>query len=248
MPQPTGSTYGARMSRDLIGEALPRDDLTTKDIVKMYDVFQDYFEHTTREIFLRDLEKKNWVILLRDAGSKAIQGFSTLACYESLIKDKRVGVVYSGDTIIRPAFWGTFALPRTWIKAVLGIGEQLPEPLYWLLISSGYKTYRFLPVFFVKFYPRFDRPTPPEVQEIMDHLAGERFGSDYDPASGIVRFSEGATPLREGVAQITDRRLKNPHVAFFVATNPGHVQGDELVCLTEIRLDNFRATGRRIIQ
>jgi hypothetical protein len=236
------------MTKDLVGEALPRDDLTTDNIARMYDVFQDHFENTSQEIFRRDLDNKNWVILLRDADSMAIQGFSTLACYKSRIKDKRVGVVYSGDTIIRPAYWGTFTLPRTWIRAVLGIGEQLPEPLYWLLISSGYKTYRFLPVFFTKFYPRFDRPTPPQVQEIMDHLAGERFGSDYDPALGIVRFSEGATPLQKGVAQITDRRLKNPHVAFFVARNPGHVRGDELVCLTEIRPDNFRATGRRMVQ
>ncbi len=236
------------MSKDLIGEALPRDDLTTEDIAEMYEVFQDYFENTTREIFLRDLENKNWVILLRDAGFKAIQGFSTLACYETAIKGKRIGVVYSGDTIVRSTYWGTFTLPRTWIKAVLSIGERLPEPLYWLLISSGYKTYRFLPVFFVEFYPRFDRPTPPEVQEIMHHLASERFGSGYDPESGIVRFSEGATPLREGVAQITGRRLKDPHVAFFVAKNPGHARGDELVCLTVIHPSNFRAAGRRMTQ
>jgi len=234
------------MPQDLIGQALPKDDLTSNDVAKMYSVFQDHFGDTTREIFQRDLENKNWVILLRDTGSRAIQGFSTLACYETAVKGKRVGVVYSGDTIIRPAYWGTSTLPRTWIKAVFRIGEQLPEPLYWLLISSGYKTYRFLPVFFLEFYPRFDRPTPPAVQEIMHHLASERFGSDYDPESGIVRFSEGATPLREGIAQVDGRRLKNPHIAFFVAKNPGHTQGDELVCLTEIRLDNLSAAGRRM--
>ena len=234
------------MPKDLIGEALPRDNLTTHDICKMYDVFQDHFDHTTAEVFRRDLDNKNWVILLRDAASQAIQGFSTLACYETLIRDEKVGVVYSGDTIIRPAYWGTSTLPRTWIRTVLEIGEQLPKPLYWLLISSGYKTYRFLSVFFVEFYPRFDRPTPPPVQEIMHHLAGERFGSDYDPKSGVVRFSDGATPLREGVAQVNDRRLKNPHTAFFVAQNPGHARGDELVCLTHVHLDNLSAAGRRM--
>ena len=236
------------MPKDLIGKALPRDSLTAHDITEMYDVFHDHFDNTSAEIFRRDLDSKNWVILLRDAASKAIQGFSTLACYETLIRDEKVGVVYSGDTIIRPAYWGTSTLPRTWIRTVLEIGEQLPKPLYWLLISSGYKTYRFLSVFFVEFYPRFDRPTPPQVQEIVHHLAGERFGPDYDPGSGIVRFSEGATPLREGVAQVNDRRLKNPHTAFFVAKNPGHAQGDELVCLTHICLDNLSAAGRRMTQ
>ena len=227
---------------------LATEGATADDIAKMYDLFRDHFEDTTAESFRRDLDNKNWVILLRDAASRAIQGFSTLACYETTLKGKRVGVIYSGDTIIRRAYWGTSTLPRSWAKMVFEIGERLPQPLYWLLISSGYKTYRFLPVFFAEFYPRFDRPTPPEVQEIIHHLAGERFGSDYDPESGIVRFSEGATPLRAGVAPVEDRRLRNPHVAFFVAKNPGYIRGDELVCLTEIRLDNLSPAGRRMTQ
>jgi hypothetical protein len=236
------------MPKDLIGQALPGNDLTEHDMAKMYDVFQDYFENTTVETFRRDLSGKNWVIILCDPESETIQGFSTLAFYESLVGKKPVGVVYSGDTIIRSAYWGTSTLPRTWIKTVLHIGEQLPKPLYWLLISSGYKTYRFLSVFFIEFYPRYDRPTPPEMQEIMHHLAGERFGSDYGPESGIVRFSKGATPLRKGIAAIDDRRLKNPHVAFFAAMNPGHLYGDELVCLTRVDLDNLTAAGRRMTQ
>ena len=234
------------MTTSLIGAALPRSDLTDHDIQKMFDLLQDYYESCTPEIFQRDLSNKNWVIVLRDQETKSIQGFSTLAFYESLVEGKRIGVVYSGDTIIRPAYWGTSELPRVWIKTVLKIGEGLPKPLYWLLISSGYKTYRFLTVFFKEYYPRYDRPTPPEIQQIIHHLAGERFGADYYPELGIVRFSKGATPLREGVAEITERRLKDPHVAFFVARNPGHAQGDELVCLTRLHQDNFTAAGRRM--
>jgi hypothetical protein len=229
------------MAKSLKGEALPRSDLTDQDIQNMFSIFRDYYENTTPEIFRRDLDNKNWVIILRDPESKSIQGFSTLAFYESVVKGKPVGVVYSGDTIIRPAYWGTSELPQIWGRSVLRIGAQLPQPLYWLLISSGYKTYRFLPTFFKEFYPRYDRPTPPEVQEIIDHLAGERFGAKYYPELGIVRFAEGATPLREGVADITERHLKDPHIAFFADKNPGHTQGDELVCLTRIGLGNFTA-------
>ena len=68
------------MPKDLIGEALPREDLAVRDVAKMYDVFQDHFDNTTLEIFRRDLDNKNWVILLRDTESGTIQGFSTLAC------------------------------------------------------------------------------------------------------------------------------------------------------------------------
>jgi hypothetical protein len=235
------------MPQDLIGHALPREHLTRNEIAGMYDLFQEHFQDTSQRIFERDLAEKSTVILLRDPASRAIEGFTTLDGYKTRIEDRPVGVIYSGDTIIRPNYWGTSVLPRTWIRTVLEIGERLPQPLYWLLISSGYKTYRFLSVFFRDFYPRYDRPTPPEVQATLHQLAGERFGPDYDRASGIVRFAEGATPLRPGVAEVNERRLKNPHVAFFCARNPGHARGDELVCLARIRADNLTAAGKRMV-
>jgi hypothetical protein len=147
---------------------------------------------------------------------------------------------------VEPAYWGTPALPSTWIKEVLVLTAAMRRPLYWLLISSGYKSSRFLPLFYQEFYPRYDRPNPPDIQALLDALALERFGSDYNPTTGVVRFAQGATPLRSGVADVNAERLRNPHVRFFVARNPGHVQGDELVCLTQIDPANFTPAGRRM--
>lgn len=235
------------MTKRLVGETLPISELSDHAIQSMFNLFRDYYE-ATFEIFQQDFCNKNRVILLRDTESGAIQGFSTLAFYTSMIKGDEIGVVYSGDTIIRPAFWGSPELPRTWIKTVLEIGVELPYPLYWLLISSGYKTYRFLTVFYKEFYPRYDQPTPPEIQTLIHHLAHERFGSEYYPQLGIVRFSHGATPLREGVASATEQRMKNPHVAFFVDKNTGYAEGDELVCIAHIHPDNFTSAGNRMIR
>jgi len=235
------------MSKILTGQALSTSALTPDHVKEMFVLFDEYYE-ATFETFQQDLWKKNWVIVLRETSSGSIQGFSTLAFYKSSLPSGECGVVYSGDTIIRPAFWGTPELPRTWIKTVLEIGETLPEPLYWLLISSGYKTYRFLTVFFKEFYPRYDRPTPADRQALLHHLALELFGTEYHPGLGIVRFQTGATPLKAGVAEITERRLKDPHVAFFVETNPGHTKGDELVCITHLHPDNFTPAGKRMIR
>jgi len=235
------------MTVNLVGEALPPSDLSDHAIQTMFNLFSDYYEATFK-IFQQDLSSKNWVILLRDTESGSIQGFSTLAFHTSIKSGVEIGVVYSGDTIIRPAFWGSPELPRTWIKTVLEIGDDLPKPLYWLLISSGYKTYRFLTVFYKEFYPRYDQPTPPDIQALIHHLAHERFGSEYYPELGIVRFSRGATPLREGVAVVTEKRMKDPHVAFFVKMNTGYAKGDELVCLTRIHLDNLTPAGKRMMR
>ncbi len=234
------------MLPSLTNQTLPRATLAPETIREMFSVFSENFAQSTLEIFERDLNNKNWVILIRDTERNAIQGFSTLALYETDYEGQRISVVYSGDTIIRREYWGTPELPRTWIKTVLEKSAGMTQPLYWLLISSGYKTYRFLSVFYKEFYPHYTQSTPPEMQALLDHLATTRFGSDYHPELGIVRFTHGATPLREGVAELTAERLHDPYIAFYVARNPGHTQGDELVCLTQIHPANFTPAGKRM--
>ena len=232
----------------LVSQTLARADLTRVEVQAMFHVFSESFEGATLDIFERDLSNKDWVILLRDGQTNDLEGFSTLALYEASFNDQPISVAYSGDTIIRPAYWGTPELPRAWIRTVLEKSAGMPQPLYWLLISSGYKTYRFLSVFYKDFYPRYDRPTPPMLRALMDDLALQRFGADYRCEDGIVRFTSGATPLREGIAAVEIERLRDPHVAFFVKRNPGHQRGDELVCLTRIHPDNFTAAGRRMVR
>jgi hypothetical protein len=229
----------------LASQTVHRGELSQPVIEEMYSVLRENFQHTSPEIFQRDLDGKNWVILLRDACGR-VQGFSTLALYETGFDAQKMSVVYSGDTIIRREYWGTPQLPSTWIKTVLEKSNSMPQPLYWLLISSGYKTYRFLSVFYKTFYPHYACPTPPHIQALMHHLASQRFGDDYLPQSGVVRFKVGATPLREGVAEVTDGRLHDPHVAHYIKLNPRHDRGDELVCITRVHPDNFTAAGRRM--
>jgi hypothetical protein len=234
------------MLPSLTSHVHPTADLSTGMIEDLFVLFRENFDQTTPELFARDLMSKNWIILIRDSEHNAIQGFSTLHLYETDYDGSRISVVYSGDTIIRREYWGTPQLPSTWIKTVLEKSGNMAQPVYWLLISSGYKTYRFLTVFYREFYPRHDKPTPPEMQALMDHLACERFGDEYLKDLGVVRFKNGATPLRDGVAAVTEERLHDAHVAFYIERNPGHVHGDEFVCITRVHPDNFTPAGRRM--
>jgi hypothetical protein len=234
------------MMPQLVGEAVARAALSPATMDEMLQLFGEHYELHCPDDFRRDLAAKDHVVLLRDAGSGALQGFSTLATYVTTVVGRTVGVVYSGDTIIRPAFWGTPALPSVWIQHVLALAETMPQPVYWLLISSGYKSYRFLPVFFRHFYPRHECLTPPDQQALLDALAQARFGDEYDAVTGIVRFRSGGTPLRPGVAEVSDERQRNPHIRYFLMRNPGHSRGDELVCLTQIAWENLTAAGQRM--
>jgi hypothetical protein len=80
----------------------------------------------------------------------------------------------------------------------------------------------------------------------LDTLAWLKFPSEYDAEHGLIRLAQAA-PLRPGVAEITERRLKNPHIAFFAKANPGCVYGDELACLVELTQANLTPAGRRML-
>ncbi len=57
-----------------------------------------------------------------------------------------IRVAYSGDTVIDPANWSAGSVAAAWFRVVSELRSKHPdEPLYWLLISSGYRTYRYLP-------------------------------------------------------------------------------------------------------
>ncbi len=215
------------------GCLLRREQLTGSDRAEMLGLMQEHFCGVTAEQFEFDLSEKNWVILLEDSGR--MFGFSTMHVYESL----GVRVVYSGDTIVHREAWGSSLLGRIWLNAVREL-----KPEYWLLITSGFRTYRFLPVFWREFWPRYDNPSVPA---LLVQLAIDRFGSQYNPNTGIVRFT-APQMLRHGLDRIPPNRLADAHVAFFARINPGHSHGDELVCLCPLIAANQTAAGRRLVK
>jgi hypothetical protein len=223
------------------------EELGAAERERMYALLAGAYVNVDRSVFERDLAENAWAILLLDSDAGHIQGFSTLMRLEEVVDGRPVVAVFSGDTIIAREYWGEATLPRLWSRHVFGLAASVRDaPVYWFLISSGYKTYRFLPVFFREFYPRYDRPTPTSIRRLLNTLALRKFPTEYDPARGIVRL-DAAAPLRPGLAEITKRRLADPHVAFFARTNPGHARGDELACLTELTPANLTPAGRRML-
>jgi hypothetical protein len=216
----------------------------------MYALLSAYFASTTRGRFEADLAEKDTVILLRDAAEGRIQGFSTLLAMHAEQQGEPRIAFFSGDTVVSREHWGETALCRLWVSAVFAETDRAVATCpstraFWFLISSGYKTWRFLPVFFRNYYPNPLGATPPDVQAILDTFAVAKFGSEYDRARGVVRFCN-ATPLRSGVADLTSERLRDPLIAFFAERNPGHAEGDELACLTEITRSNLTRAGERM--
>jgi len=225
---------------------VPRSELAAAQKGAMFQLLVQHFDGVTPEQFVRDIAEKNLALLLQRG--ETLVGFSTLLAYTTEFEGAAVNVIYSGDTIVAPEAWGTTALPRAWVAGVEALRGTLPPGrCFWLLLTSGFRTYRFLPVFWRKFFPRHDAPTPSGHQRLLDQLARERFGAQFDATAGIVRFDHPQR-LRAGLNEIPARRESDAHVAFFLDRNPNYARGDELVCLTEIAADNLTPAGRRMMK
>jgi hypothetical protein len=235
----------------LAGSVSPRESLTTGDRNEMYALLESYFAETSRMQFESDLAEKEAVVLLRDVDGGRIQGFSTFMRLAARIDEQDVVAFFSGDTIVAHQFWSETVLSRLWSRTVFAEADRMiaarpATRVYWFLICSGYKTWRFLPVFFREYYPNPEAPTPLAARRILDGLGELKFGEQYDARCGVVRFAR-ATPLRRGIADVTEQRLSDPRVEFFARMNPGHAHGDELACLTEISRTNLTRAGERMV-
>src|SRR5262245_11638518 len=234
----------ARATARLTGLTVPRAALSGDERQSMFDLLATFFTGVDRETFDRDLDEKNHVIMLEDDGG-ILRGFSTLCVYRTAVPGVDAMIVYSGDTIVDREWWGSPTLAVSWLRAARGLtrGEGTREA-YWLLLTSGFRTYRFLPVFWRHFFPRYDSDAVPRA--LVDALARERFGLHYDAALGVVRFPKPQVLVPE-LLDVPSGRALDAHVAFFLERNPGYVRGDELVCLTRIdRDENLTPAGRRI--
>ncbi len=163
----------------------------------MFELMERYYENVRRDVFEADLAEKQWVIQVLHPHSGELCGFSTQMLLDVAVGGRFITALFSGDTIIERAHWGDNALTHVWGRLALSLIDEEPAAeLYWFLISKGYKTYRFLPLFFHSFYPHPQRPTPDAVTTIVDALACEKYPRDYDAGRGVIRASAGHDRLR----------------------------------------------------
>jgi hypothetical protein len=218
------------------------DDIAGGCEAAMYALYAAHYDACEPERFHIDLRAKDYVILIEEAGQ--LRGFSTVAHSRFAATGGEVQVLFSGDTIIDRAAWGEQALSRSFARLAGSLhAREQATPLYWLLISKGHRTYRYLSVFARRFFPHPDTRDA-ALEALAGELAGARFGDDYDARTGVIAFARSHGHLKGELAEVPAHRRQRPDIAFFLERNPGYVQGHELVCLTELAPDNLRAGVR----
>lgn len=220
--------------------------LSESECQAMADLYLAYYDGSCIERFKRDLAAKTEALLVF-AGTELI-GFTTLELYESSFCGRRVRVIYSGDTVVHPAHWGQQALAFAWIARMGQLKRELPEAsMYWFLIVKGHRTFKFLPAFAKSFYPHWQDDRS-DLRPLLDHLATEKFGDDYNAKSGLVEYPSSHGHLKAEIAEPAPEELSKPAVSLFLSLNPRFREGHELCCLCEIEESNMRPLTLRLFR
>lgn len=212
----------------------------------LLELYKRYYDNVVSENFFKDFDEKDWVILIEGENDEVF-GFSTLQIINLNINHIEHLYLFSGDTIMQEEVRNSPILACAFAQFMYALIEKYPnKPLHWFLISKGYRTYRFLQVYFKEYYPVYDKTIPNEKKEILDAIATYKFDDDYNNDTQVIHYNEAKDYLKPEHAEILDGKLKNPHIQFFAERNKNYKDGDELACITDISEDNFKPLVFRI--
>jgi hypothetical protein len=218
--------------------------LAESDRSEIVKIYLAHYDGSNEDMILSDLRDKSEILLVYCGD--VLVGFTTLLVYEFQWNDDKICIIYSGDTVVDRAHWGQQALAFAWIAHLGELKREKPHvALYWFVIIKGHRTYKYLPTFGKSFYPHWaiDRS---DLKPLADALAMQKFGRDYNQATGIVEFPESKGHLKDDIAEPTSEELTKDVVKFFLERNPNYRRGHELVCLCEISEENMKPLTKRI--
>lgn len=213
------------------------------DIHKMYSIYKKYYSNTDLKIFKNDLLAKTGVFVIRDSTTNQLVGFSTVMEKDFIVDGKVAHGFFSGDTIIEEAYWGSRALQRAMFRYVIKFKlRHTTKPIYWILISKGFKTYLLLANNYYSYYPHPEHDNS-NLESYVKAYCEQLFPEYYNSNTGLLDFGENYQALNSDVAPITDEmRAKSNKIAFFEKRNPTWVKGTELPCIGRVDwIDLYRS-------
>ncbi|MGV8906881.1 MAG: hypothetical protein ACOH15_09805 [Acetobacterium sp.] len=229
----------------LVGKITEAHLLNEKDKETMYQLMNAFYDDVRPDAFDKDLREKDYCILLLDEAG-VIRGFSTQKIMKMEVNGENIIGVFSGDTIIHKDYWGSAELFKIFARYFINYGKQY-KTFYWFLISKGYKTYKMLPLFFDHFYPNYQEKTPAVEQSIMNAFGKFKYPLEYNQKTGVICYQGVTDKLKAGVADITEKRLKDKNIQFFIQANPDYFKGNDLVCLARLEEGNLKKSVQRML-
>lgn len=221
----------------------PSSSLTHAELDEVWTLTQRYID-TPRPQYESKLLALPEIGLWRVRGGE-LAGLVSLDVHRVLWHGRTRIIIFTSSVVADERFRGRNLVLRTGLRLLLREKLRRPfAPAYWLFDTFSYKSYLLMARNLGQFWPRRASVTPPDTALFIDKLATERYGPDWNRETGVVRRS-GAKQLRSHTAPIDGALRSDPDVSFFETANPGHREGDMLVCLAPLTPSNLLGAIRR---
>jgi hypothetical protein len=205
---------------------------------EFYDVERQYAE--------AELRQRQSIAMFRMNDS--LLGMAAIDVYRTEFRGRKLMVIATAHVLIREAWRGRNLLQKLGARTFLATRLRYPlRPIYWFFDTFSYKSYLLLPRNFRQFWPRYEESTPEPRAALIDQLATQTYGPAWRPARGVVVRS-GQKRLRSTAAPLVLGKGTEPELEFFARANPGHPEGDMLICLCPLTLSNWLSLGRKALQ
>lgn len=219
-------------------------DLTAADWDDIWTLTDEYYD-VERAYAEEELRKRERIALFRMNG--ALLGMASIAIYAAEFRGRSLAVINTSHVLIRENWRGRNLIQKLGFRTFLETRLRYPlRPIYWFFDTFSYKSYLLLPRNFRRFWPRHDAPTPEPHAALIDQLATRLYGPAWRPARGVAVRS-GQKRLRAATAPLALTPDSSPDLRFFAAANPGHAEGDMLICLCPLTLGNWLSVARHAL-
>ena len=93
------------------------EEIGTTHRERMFQLMAENYDNMNPDIFYKDLNNKQLAGLFFDENEE-LQGFTTYAVNPKSCGGKDYNIVFSGDTIISPAHWGSQVMMQSWCETI----------------------------------------------------------------------------------------------------------------------------------
>jgi hypothetical protein len=206
---------------------------------RFYAADRDYVESR--------LKQHHQLALFRSRDDGSLVGMAAIQVVPMEFQGERIVAIFTSHTVVDRRFRGHNLLQRAGARSYLQACVRYPlHRKFWVFDTFSYRSYLLLPRNLHTFWPRHDRPTPAWEGAFMDHFGRAHYGEAW--RAGLVQRSPHKR-LLASTAPLDAQSLRHPDIAFFARANPGHAEGDMLLCLCPLTVANWwgiasRAVGR----
>lgn len=237
-----------RIKKALRSELKKSELLTSIEIKEMWYVYSHHHNVNYKQFLNRTCQQFHYIILCRDVQTRKIIGFLGVRFDEIHFEDgKAINLIYYGQTFIKPEFRGANSLKLC--LCLIGLKYRFFHPFkktYIWFDAISYKSYLLMSRYTKDFYPAPHRKMPTQIKNLRNIIGHKFYPGQYNADYGTV--TKSSHRIKDLDSRVQQKDLDNEHIRFYTTKNPGHIQGDGLICIFPNTLANYAFTIKRLFR